>query len=174
MLARVLFVPSLLLCSSLVDTSYQPPCNSSEELASLPIPRRSVCTTKCSTDEDCPKDTSGAFSVPKCLLEAKLNPDTTAKPQRYCTLPCYADSYCAKGSKCTKVPCGSMKAEKENPLNTVDPVLLHDGVPGVCSYQLKKKTKVKIVPLTFRQLALHVMRANRIMVTPGLVPLDEL
>eukprot|EP00928_Gymnodinium_smaydae_P022515 TRINITY_DN18881_c0_g2_i1.p1 TRINITY_DN18881_c0_g2~~TRINITY_DN18881_c0_g2_i1.p1 ORF type:complete len:212 (+),score=29.09 TRINITY_DN18881_c0_g2_i1:55-636(+) len=153
----------------------KPPCGAGEVKAN--VSHRVLCTKECkNVGESCGDAVPGVLAEPRCVLQLPRQHGR----QTYCALACSANSYCPKGTRCTKNMVGetSLKSlggsgsndyDDDNPLVNVSPMLLPpDSILGVCTYKAKSgKEKKKVLELTMRPLAIEAMKKRGISLPPG-------
>mmetsp|Transcript_21491 Transcript_21491/g.50019 ORF Transcript_21491/g.50019 Transcript_21491/m.50019 type:complete len:187 (-) Transcript_21491:324-884(-) len=132
-----LLLPFACLIWSVPARYGKPPCESGETYAALF--ERVLCTSECDDAGACPQDKpEGTFADPKCVVEVddgtEGSPNRKASPT-YCGLVCTSNSYCPKGSRCTKGKAGSLVTKDED--NALGMPVAAEDFKGVCTFKAK-------------------------------------
>jgi len=122
----------------------KPPCQQMQTYAQLFD--RVLCTSECTKKTPCPAHKPlGTFADAQCVLE--IHPDhkpNNTESTMYCGLVCTANSYCPKGSRCTKGAPGSMITKSDDDAYaSILPGSAADQFRGVCTFKAKSKKSSK-------------------------------
>mmetsp|Transcript_22552 Transcript_22552/g.48162 ORF Transcript_22552/g.48162 Transcript_22552/m.48162 type:complete len:205 (-) Transcript_22552:73-687(-) len=128
------------LCCCVAGALYgKPPCEPGEVYASLW--GRVFCTSPCETAGGaCPAGKpAGTFAEPQCVVEVDRG---TAHAQdktqpTHCGLVCTANSYCPRGSRCTKGTPDSMVTKDMD--NTIGMPFAPEDFKGVCTFKARER-----------------------------------
>ncbi|CAK0850426.1 unnamed protein product [Prorocentrum cordatum] len=150
------------LCCVPAGAGYaRPPCGPNETYAKL-FGTRVLCTSPCGRKGRCsPDKPDGTFAEPKCVLEVDPGQEGAKQGQpnkpTYCGLVCTSNSYCPKGSRCTKGKEDSMVAKGLD--DSLGLGLSADDFKGVCSFK-EKANKTRAPPEPPLQLRLSAILAK--------------